>query len=77
MRIASLLAVSVVAIGLTAASASSQAATLEPLKGIATSRSLITTVDYRRYCWRWRHICSRRWGWGNWRHRRCMINHGC
>ncbi|MBS0232444.1 MAG: glycosyl hydrolase family 5 [Proteobacteria bacterium] len=77
MRLAPLLAASVVAIGLTAAASTPQAATLAPLKGVGTNQSLVTKAGYGRYCWRWRHICARRWGWGNWRHRRCMINHGC
>lgn len=77
MRLAPLLAASVVAVGLTAAASAPQAATLAPLKGINTNQSLATTVGWGRYCWRWRHICARRWGWGTWRHRRCMINHGC
>lgn len=77
MRLAPLLAASVVAIGLTAAATGSQAAPLTPLKGLETNQSLATTVDYRRYCWRWRNICANRWGWGGWRFRRCMVRHGC
>lgn len=77
MRLATLLAASVVAVGLTAVASTSQAATFAPLKGIETNQSLATTVDYRRYCWRWRHICADRWGWGGPRFRRCMWRHGC
>lgn len=77
MRLAPLLAASVVAIGLSVVATSSQAAPLTPLKGLETNQSLATTVDFRRYCWRWRNICSNRWGWGGWRFRRCMVRHGC
>ncbi|CAA2137004.1 hypothetical protein HYPP_00251 [Hyphomicrobium sp. ghe19] len=77
MRIAPLLAASVVAIGLSAAGTSSQAAQLAPLKGIEASQSLATPVGVGRYCWRWRNICANRWGWGGPRFRRCMWRHGC
>lgn len=77
MRLAPLLAASVVAIGLSAAVSSPQAATLAPLKGIEVNQSLATPVGYYRHCVRWRHICARRWGWGGWRFRRCMVRHGC
>ena len=77
MRIAPLLAASVVAIGLSAASSGSEAAPLAPLKGLETNQSLATQVDYRRFCWRWRRICADRWGWGGPRFRRCMWRHGC
>ncbi len=77
MRLAPLLAASVVAVGLSAAATSSQAAQLAPIKGLEAHQSLVTQVDYRRYCWRWRHICADRWGWGGWRFRRCMVRHGC
>ncbi|MBL8564494.1 MAG: hypothetical protein JNM89_02115 [Hyphomicrobiaceae bacterium] len=28
-------------------------------------------------CAGWRNECGDRWGWGNWRFRQCMRNHGC
>jgi hypothetical protein len=28
-------------------------------------------------CMKWRHICGDRWGYGTWKQRRCLINHGC
>ncbi|CCB63601.1 hypothetical protein [Hyphomicrobium sp. MC1] len=79
MRLAPFLAASVVAIGLTAAASAPQAATFAPapLKGIEANQSLAAPVAWRRYCWRWRNICSRRWGWGGPRFRRCMWRHGC
>ena len=29
------------------------------------------------YCYRWRHICADRWGWGGPGFRRCLWRHGC
>ena len=60
MRLASLLAASVVAIGVSAAATSSQGAQLAPLKGLEANQSLATPVAYGRYCWRWRSICADR-----------------
>jgi len=77
MRLASLLAASVIAIGVSAAATSSQGAQLAPLKGLEANQSLATPVAYGRYCWRWRNICADRWGWGGPRFRRCMWRHGC
>jgi len=79
MRIAPLLAASVVAIGLSAAGSSSQAAQLTLLQQLQTNQSFAQPVGYWRggHCVRWRHICARRWGWGGWRFRRCVIRHGC
>ena len=28
-------------------------------------------------CYRWRHICADRWGWGGPGFRRCLWRHGC
>jgi hypothetical protein len=28
-------------------------------------------------CRAWARECASRWGWGSWRFRRCMRNHGC
>lgn len=86
MRIAPLLAASVVAIGLSVAAGSSpsQAASLVP--ELSKSQSLAEPAGYRHrhwywrhrgYCWRWRHICADRWGWGSWRYYRCLRRHGC
>lgn len=79
MRFAPLLAASVVAIGLSAAGTPSQAAQLLPK--LETSHStLAQSVYWRRgggYCYRWRHICADRWGWGGFGFRRCLWRHGC
>jgi hypothetical protein len=78
MRITPLIAASIFTVGLSVAAASSiQAAPLVPLNGIEANQSLATPVDYRRYCFRWRHICADRWGWGGWPFRRCLARHGC
>ncbi|NJM33538.1 MAG: hypothetical protein HC850_01250 [Rhodomicrobium sp.] len=29
------------------------------------------------YCRKWRWTCADRWGWHNWRYRRCLRRHGC
>jgi hypothetical protein len=29
------------------------------------------------YCYRWRHECADRWGWGGPGFRRCLRRHGC
>ena len=80
MRIAPLLAASVVAIGLSAAGTPSEAAQLLPQLKV-TNQSLAQPVQYWRhrhnYCYRWRHVCADRWGWGGWRFRRCLRVHGC
>jgi hypothetical protein len=77
MRIVPLLAASVVAIGLSAAASPSQATQLLPQ--LETNQSLAQPVYWRRggYCWRWRHICADRWGWGSGRFYRCLAIHGC
>jgi hypothetical protein len=79
MRIASFLAATVVAIGLSASGSPSQATSFpsSTLHQLQTSQSLAQPVGYRRHCVRWRHICGRRWGWGGPRFRRCMIRHRC
>ena len=67
MRIASFLAASVVAIGLSVSGSPSQAAQISssPLQQLQRNQSLMTQpVGYVRHCVRWRHICARRWGWG-------------
>jgi hypothetical protein len=85
MRIVPLLAASVVAIGLSASASTSEAAQLLPR--VETNQSLAQPVYWRRhywrpgigggYCWRWRHICADRWGWGSGRFYRCLAIHGC
>jgi hypothetical protein len=86
MRIAPLLAASVVALGLSVAAGSpSQAAQISPVHQSQINQSIVQPVGYywrRRYwrgghCVRWRNICANRWGWGGWRFRRCMVRHGC
>jgi len=80
MRIAPLLAGSVIAIGLSAAGGPSQAGQLL-VPQLEKPQSLAQPVDYywryRNYCWRWRNTCTDRWGWGTWRFRRCLGSHGC
>jgi hypothetical protein len=86
MRIVPLLAASVVAIGLSTAASPSEAAQLLPR--LETNQSLAQPVYWRHhgywrpgfgggYCWRWRHICADRWGWGSGRFYRCLAIHGC
>jgi hypothetical protein len=59
----------------------SQANVVAPVKApqsAAAGSSLVQQV--RRggpRCWYWRNECAARWGWGNWRFRRCLANHGC
>lgn len=84
MRIAPLLAVSVVALGLSVAAGSpSQAAPISPGQQSQINQSLAQPVGYWRHprwrnrCVRWRHVCANRWGWGGWRFRRCVVGHGC
>lgn len=43
----------------------------------AASAGTLHDVGYRGYCFRWRQVCASRWGWGNWRFRRCLRLHGC
>ncbi|MDX2289814.1 MAG: hypothetical protein NW217_13455 [Hyphomicrobiaceae bacterium] len=33
--------------------------------------------NFGNRCRIWRHECADRWGWGGWRFRRCLRNHGC
>jgi len=83
MRIAPVLAASVVAIGLSVSGTPSQAAQLSPLQQLQQShlnQSQVEQVGYRwrrGRCVRWRHVCAHRWGWGGPRFRRCVIRHGC
>jgi hypothetical protein len=56
-----------------------QAAVVSPGQSMTIAhlqRSLAEPVAWRR-CVYWRHECAHRWGWGNWRWRRCLIWHGC
>ena len=52
-----------------------------PLSGLAESpaanQTLIEKAGWAGHCWRWRHICAHRWGWGTWRFNRCIVRHGC
>jgi hypothetical protein len=52
-----------------------------PLRGPAASpevnQTLIEKAAWAGHCWRWRHICAHRWGWGTWRFNRCMVHHAC
>ncbi len=41
------------------------------------NQTLIEKAGWAHHCWRWRHICPDRWGWGGWRFRRCLVLHGC
>lgn len=87
MRIASLVAGTVVVLGMTALTGPSQAAPLSGAQSLPQlsidTLSLKQDVQYRRwhrrggYCGKWRHICADRWAWGSWRYRRCLRNHGC
>jgi hypothetical protein len=77
MRIAALFAASVIAIGLSAAGGSSQAAELVPQLEKHQSLADEAGWRYQNYCWRWRNTCTDRWGWGTWRYRRCLGFHGC
>ena len=38
---------------------------------------LLTPARFYPHCRAWARECSWRWGWGNWRWRRCMFRHGC
>lgn len=84
MRIASLLAGTVIAGSMMLLAGPSQAAPLSGAQSLPQLSSEALTlkqdVQYRRYhrrCAKWRHICSDRWGWGSWRMRRCMRMRGC
>jgi hypothetical protein len=49
-----------------------------PPQSVVAADSLVQQV--RRggpRCWYWRNECAARWGWGNWRFRRCLSRHGC
>jgi hypothetical protein len=48
-----------------------------PQSGIVAGKSLLEPVQYGNRCRAWRRTCAYRWGWGSWRFRRCMRNHGC
>lgn len=48
-----------------------------PLPQSSAPQSLATNVDWHSRCVSWRHECARRWGWGTWRYRRCVVLHGC
>ena len=89
MRIASLLAGTVVVVGMAAATTPAAAAPVVP--EISPSQSQVELAGYWRdrgwghhrwrggwgYCRGWRHECANRWGWGTWRFRRCLARHGC
>jgi hypothetical protein len=85
MRIAPIIAASVVAVGLSMAVSPSQAAPAAPqvplLQHIQSSQTLVQDVGWRRRHWNrcrhWRNTCARRWGWGTWRFRRCVVRHAC
>jgi hypothetical protein len=40
------------------------------------SQTLLEPAQFRR-CHFWRRECAARWGWGNRRFRRCLIQRGC
>lgn len=48
-----------------------------PQTPIVAGKSLLEPVQYGRRCRAWRRTCGYRWGWGTWRFRRCLRNHGC
>jgi hypothetical protein len=98
MKIASLIAGAVVALGMAVSAAPSQAAQIAPPHVTIQSENLAQPVHYRRHfhrhpgiylrfgdygyrrhnsCHFWRNECADRWGWGTWRYRRCVRNHGC
>ena len=98
MKIASLIAGAVVALGMAVSAAPSQAAQIAPPHVSIQSGTLAEPVHYRRHfhrhhgvqlrfggygyrrynsCHFWRNECGDRWGWGTWRYRRCVRNHGC
>ncbi len=50
-----------------------------PMSGVAsiptTHRRIVAEASW--HCWRWRHICAHRWGWGMWQFNRCLERHAC
>lgn len=60
-----------------AAIGSAEAAPMPRPDGIVAGSKIVEHVQYRRYCWRWRNECARRWGPGGWRYRRCLSIRGC
>jgi|CXWK01.1.fsa_nt_gi hypothetical protein len=92
MKISSMIAGAVVAVGMAVSAAPSQAAPIAPNMSFA-DQGLAQQVHYRPYfhrhhgfrfgnhrwnrCRAWRHECADRWGWGTWRFQRCLRRHGC
>ena len=71
------LAAGLLALGMLAAPQIGAAATFSPVPGVTGSDSnLVQNVQWRG-CGFWRRECARRWGWGGWRFRRCVVARGC
>lgn len=88
MKLSSIIAAAVVAVGMAAAAAPSEAAQLS--HGTRIQSQNFEPIHYRHWrgygfygerqlnsCRYWRHECAERWDWGSWRFRRCLIRHGC
>jgi hypothetical protein len=52
------------------------AAPIGPMTPAVGGFTQIEPVQYG-VCRAWARECASRWGWGSWRFRRCMRNHGC
>lgn len=92
MKIAHLIAGTVVALGMAVSAAPSEAAQLTP-HVTYQNQSLAQQVYHRRWhgprwhgfygyrvhnsCRYWRHECAERWGWGSRQFYRCVWRHGC
>ncbi|MGQ0455465.1 MAG: glycosyl hydrolase family 5 [Hyphomicrobium sp.] len=84
MRIATLLAGAVLAVGISASASSATAAPFIP--EVSGHQSIVEqTRHWRRHHWDggwrrcgfWRRECADRWGWGGRGYRRCLWRHGC
>lgn len=79
MRLKTLALAAVLAAGAALAPHVASANVLPPAKAAqsvaGTDSSMVQEASRR--CWFWRNECAARWGWGNWRFRRCLWRHGC
>ncbi len=88
MMLKSLAVAALIATGASLVPQAASAATAIPLTATTqtagANAAMLLEVGHRHWhrpyagrCWKWRNICADRWGWGTWKQRRCLRNHGC
>jgi hypothetical protein len=58
-----------------AAAAGTAAPQMKWAQSAASEGSLVAEAGW--YCRKWRHKCTKRWGWKSGRYYRCLHRHGC